>query len=271
MQERTIVERANGSSHGRRWRRTITAIGTGIIGAALVAIALTSTVPTDATASSTCAPRVIEVDLSSAARSPQLSGLGQQIIEQAATSAIVCDDNLSVYGVSGGGALSTILTSDDLGAFTPMGPTPQVRSARFGGAQQSALDRLITQRLKAGYQGGDPSITSIGALYNVAAQQSVPGTQVVMITTGVNNDQLVNLNQPLGTGEGAALAKRVPIPRVNAHQITVVGVAQVDASTPPPSPQWPEEVQSFNQALCQASGVPTCRILDLASASESLS
>jgi len=217
-----------------------------------------------------CAPRVIVVDLSSSARSPNVSGLAQQVIEAAAQSAVICADSLSAYGVSGGGAVTTILTSDDIAPFTPIGPTAQVREVRFTSEDQTAFDNLITRRLWTAYSGADPRVTSIAAMYDVAAQQGSVDSQVVFITTGVNEDQTVNLNQPLGTGEGADLARRVAVPHLMARSITEVGVAQVDSTTPPPSTQWPQEVLAFNAALCRAAGVKTCRMFDLASPSEVL-
>jgi hypothetical protein len=199
-----------------------------------------------------------------------LSALGQQVIERSAASAVVCGEDLHAYGVSGGGAISAILTSDDLASFTPIGPNAQVRSARFGRSQQVALDALVTRRLAAAYRNGDPSVTSIAALYALAAQQATPETSVIFVTTGVNEDQVVNLNKPLRVGQGSTLAKLVQVPHVTGKQITIVGIAQVDASTPPPSPQWPKEVLSFNEALCRASGVSNCRLYDLASVSQVL-
>src|SRR5271157_2573219 len=120
MQNKIVSRKITRSSAPRRRWKTLTgAIAAILATAGLVAITLSGPTPGVAGPTTTCAPRLIIVDLSSAARSPQLSGLGQHVIEQAATSAVVCNDNLSTYGVSGGGELSTILTSDDLGAFTP--------------------------------------------------------------------------------------------------------------------------------------------------------
>jgi hypothetical protein len=192
------------------------------------------------------------------------------VIEAAAQSAVVCADSLSAYGVSGGGAVTTILTSDDIASFIPIGPNAQVREVRFTSEDRTALDNLITKRLSTAYSGTDPKVTSVAAMYDIAAQQSSADSQVVFITTGVNEDETVNLNQPLGTGEGAALARRVEIPRLMASSITEVGVAQVDSTTPPPSTQWPQEVLGFNAALCRAAGVKTCRMFDLASPSRVL-
>jgi hypothetical protein len=175
-----------------------------------------------------------------------------------------------VYGVSGGGEVSTIVTSDDLARFTPIGPDAQVRATRFGAGQRAALDRLITARLAAAYRTGDPSVTSLAAMYEVAAQQSTSHSDDVFVTTGVNSDQVVNLNQPLRVGEGSQLAKKVRVAHVSARQVVEVGIAQVDSSIPPPSAQWSEEILSFNEALCKASGVASCRLYDIASVSEVL-
>jgi hypothetical protein len=241
-----------------------------LVGAGLVAVAMSG--PTQEATGSTprCSPRVVIVDLSAADRGPQLSNLALQIIEAAAISAVVCGGNLSAYGVSGGGEVSTIVTSDDLARFTPIGPNAQVRATRFGAGQRTALDRLITDRLVAAYRTGDPRVTSLAAMYEVAAQQSTSSTDDVFVTTGVNSDQVVNLNQPLRVGEGSQLAKKVRVAHISARQVVEVGIAQVDSSIPPPSAQWSQEVLSFNEALCKASGVASCHLYDIASVSQVL-
>jgi hypothetical protein len=240
-----------------------------LVGAGLVAMALSGPqAQSDPVA--TCAPRVFIVDTSSAARSPELSALAQQTIEAAAASAVVCGDSISAYGISGGGEVSPILNTDDLQNLTPIGPTPQIRAARFGASQRDELDNLITHRLQAAYRSADPTVTSLAAMYAMAEQHSTLSSQVILLTTGVNEDSTVNLNRPLGTGEGVKLAQEVQVPQVSAKQITIVGIAQVDSSVPPPSPQWPQQIFSFNQQVCKASGVSQCRLFDLASVTQIL-
>jgi hypothetical protein len=260
-----------GRRTGSGIRKAVAAAVAAVLIGGFVALALSGGTQGATETSAHCEPRVIAVDLSSAARGPELASLGRQIIDQASVSAVVCDEPLSVYGISGGGKVTSILTSDDLSNFTPIGPDAEVRSERFGGSQEAALGNLITRRLVTAYREGDPTTTSIGALYMVAAQQSTPGTEDVFVTTGVNNDSQVNLNQPLKIGQGAELAGRIQVPHVRAQEIVEVGVAQVDSSTPPPSTQWPGEVLAFNQTLCRRSGVRICRMFSLTSATQALS
>jgi len=255
---------------GRSIRSVAALVAATLVGAGLVAATMGG--PTQGAAGLTpqCSPRVVVVDLSSADRGPELSNLAVQIVEAAAASAVVCGDNFSSYGVSGGGEVSTIVTSDDLARFTPIGPNSQVRAARFGAGQRETVDRLITGRLAAAYRIGDPSVTSLAAMYEVAAQQSTSSTDDVFVTAGVNSDQVVNLNKPLRVGEGSQLAKKVRVAHVPARQIVEVGIAQVDSSIPPPSAQWPQEILSFNEALCKASGVASCHLYEMASVSQVL-
>jgi hypothetical protein len=117
-----------------------------------------------------CAARVIVVDTLSSNRSPVLSNFANRVINVAAQSAVVCNEPLSVYGVAGGGSESTIITTDDLSGFTPIGPTAQIRSLRFNAARRSALDILVSARLRAAYDTGTPSLTSVPALYWVASE-----------------------------------------------------------------------------------------------------
>jgi len=217
-----------------------------------------------------CAPRLVVVDLSSAARSPKVSNLALQVVEAASISAVACGEPLGAYGVSGGGADTTILTTADLMQFAPIGPTARLRALRFTTAQRHGVEALIARRLQRAYAAADPRVTSVAALYDLAAQQSTPGTDVALVTTGVNDDELVNLNQPLANGEGRRFAERLSVPHVAAKEIVVTGIAQVDSTTPPPSPSWSQQVLAFNQALCRASGVPRCQLYNLATPLQAL-
>ena len=217
-----------------------------------------------------CASRVIVIDTSSSDRSPVLSNLADRVINAAAQSAMVCNDSLSVYGVAGGGAEATIITTDDLGGFAPIGPTEQIRSLRFNSAQRSALDSLISARLRAAYDTGNPSLTSVPALYWVASEYLTRGAQVLLITDGVNEDAQLNLNKALAVGAGATLARSITVSSLPGATVTIVGLAQVDANTAAPSAVWPNEIRNFNAVLCRTSRATLCRLFGLASISQSL-
>lgn len=245
-----------------------------VTGASLALAALVSVFLSPSTANSnpvtlSCAPRVVVVDLSSADRSPQLSNLALHVIESAADTAVVCNSQLGVYGVAGGGEDTSILTNANLAAFTPVGPNARVRSSRFSASTRRAVAALVAARLRKAYRIGDPSITSIAALYQLAAEQSTSNTIITLLTTGVNEDSMVNLNRPLGAGQGTQLARQVSIPRVAAKEIVLVGIAQVDATLAPPSPQWPTQIWDFNNSLCHAAS-PHCRLYTIASVPQAL-
>ena len=251
---------------GRILGATLAVLG----GGAAVAVALRGPGTLREGPAVSCASRVIVVDTSSSDRSPVLSNLADRVINAAAQSAVVCSDSLSVYGVSGGGAESTIITTDDLSGFAPIGPTAQIRSLRLNSAQRSALDGLISARLRAAYDTGDPGVTSIAALYLAASEHLVDPTQVLLITDGVNDDSQVNLNRPLASGAGSELARNLPVSQLPNATVTIVGLAQVDESSAPPSPLWPTEIQNFNAVLCHESRARLCRLYAVASVSESL-
>ncbi len=253
----------------KRVRSVLATAALSVAGAAIVAVALGGS-PARSAPLAPCAPRVIVVDLSSAARDQQVASTAQQVVEDAAMSAIVCAQPVVAYGVAGGGEVATILTTDDVQGMAPPGPTPQIRASRLGADQRRAVDELVTRRLKTAYTHADPKVTSVAAMYEVAAQQSTSATDVIFVTTGVNDDAALDLNRPLATGAGARLAMKVTVPHVDASVLTVVGIAQVDASIPPPSPQWPEEILAFNRGLCHASGVARCRLFYAAPVSKSL-
>ena len=217
-----------------------------------------------------CASRVIIVDTSSSDRSPELANFADRAINAAAESAVVCGTSLAVYGVAGGGAETTIVTTDNLAGFTPFGPTPQIRALRFSATRQSELDRFVSFRLRLTYDAGDPRVTSVTALYWAASQYLTRGVQVLLITDGVNEDSQVNLNRPLATGDGAQLAHTLSVSSLRGAIVTVVGLAQVDAGDAPPSTQWPDEIWSFSATLCHKAKASRCRLFAVASVSQSL-
>lgn len=265
----TLIQGAKFPKEKRKNRNRVAMISTIMFGAFVVVAVIHSSTRL-ANVAVPCANRVVILDTSSSDRSPKFSVSVAQDIDSAAASAIVCGNSLLVYGVSGGGAVSNIVTSDDLGAFTPTGPTVQIRSLRFGAAQMNAVRTLVDARLRAAYDVSDANVTSISALYAVAAQFATPGSQVLLLTNGVNDDSVVNLNRPLTVGAGAALAHDVSVASLRGTDVTIVGIAQVDANTPPPSATWPNEVWNFSKTLCHASRASRCRLFNLASTSEAL-
>jgi len=257
-------------SSGSRVRSLLSIVVATLVAAALIAVAVRSPGPSATSPTVACASRVIVIDTSSGSRSSQLTTFADQLIDAAAQSAVICEEPLSAYGVSGGGIETPIITSDNLAALTPIGPTPQVRSLRFDSAQQVNLSRLIATRLAFAYRVGDPSITSVGAMYEVASEHFVRSGDVILVTDGVNDDTQINLNQPLTTGEGARLAKKIRVSSLRGEVVTLVGLAQVDSNTPPPSPVWPHEIDSFNATLCHATRAAQCHLFGAASVSEVL-
>lgn len=268
MQVRTI---AVGHSPHRVTRNGLILAGVILVGLGLgVGSVRTSPNLATTTGELSCSARLIIVDTSSETRGPELVSVADQVLREAAISAIVCDQPVAEYAVAGGGLDSPVLTSEDLAGFTPAGPSPQIRASRLTSAARAAVGKLINVRLRSVYNQGDPSVTSVDALYELAAEQSTQQTQIIIISTGVNDDIQVNLNVPLAAGQGAWLARSIAVPRVAASYITVVGIAQVDASIPPPSPIWSSQIIAFNAELCRASGVARCRIFEIAPVSQIL-
>ena len=251
----------------RRLAGTAVAI---VAGTALVAVVPHSPGQSATGPAGGCAQRVIVVDTSSGNRSSQLSGFADQLIFAAAQSAAVCGQSLSAYAVAGDGLQTPIITADDIALLAPVGPTPQIRAVRFGSAQRASLSRLVTERLTSAYRQGDPSITSVGALYVTAAQYVGRNAQAVFVSDGVNDDSQVDLNEPLASGVGARLAKQIAVSSLRGAVVTIVGLTQVDSTIPPPSPVWPAEIRDFNAALCHASHAARCRLFGSVSISEAL-
>ena len=218
-----------------------------------------------------CADRQVVVGLSSAERSPEMQRFAVNVIAEVALSAAVCGRSGEAFGVAGGGQVFALLSGDDVARFAPQGPNRAVRIGRLNPNAATDVAKLVADRLNAAYEAaGEPSVSSIAALYAVAAEHAGHDTDVIFVTAGVNHDAEVDLNRPLQQGEGAQLAESVSVPRIGNATTTVVGVAQMDATRPVPGPSWPAEIRTFNDAICQRSGAQRCRLFSVASTAEAL-
>ena len=218
-----------------------------------------------------CADREIDVGLSSSERTPQLQRFAVDAITQAALSAAVCGRTVEAYSVAGGGEVFALLSGDDVARFTPPGPNRAVRLARLDPKAQPTIETLVAGRLHQAYKADRvPAVSSVTALYAVAAEHAGPTTDVLMVSAGVNHDAQVDLNRPLKAGDGSRLAGAVSVSSVGDRVTTVVGVAQVDATSPVPGPSWPTEIRAFNETVCRRSGAGRCRLFSVASVAEAL-
>jgi hypothetical protein len=218
-----------------------------------------------------CAAREVEVGLSSPERSTAMQKFAVDLIKAVGLSAAVCGQTGEAYGVAGGGQVFPLLSQDDVAVIAPQGPNRAVRLARLDPAAGPKLAALVAGRLHAAYQAdGDPTVSSVAALYAVAAEHAGRMTDLVLLSAGVNHDTQIDLNRPLDPGDGERLARNLSVATVHNRATTLVGIAQVDASRPVPGPSWPTEVRSFNQQLCQRSRPERCRIFSIASVTEAL-
>jgi len=217
-----------------------------------------------------CGERIMIVDLSSESRAPRLVAQTESIASVAAVSAVVCGTSFAVYGVAGGGEVLPIIDTDQLDAYAPTGPNEQVRSSRFTSKDQNQVGQLVTSSLQKAWNTTHSKTTSVEALYATAASYSTSKTALVIMTAGVNIDSTLNMNRPLDPGAGKAAADRLTVTQFRSRSVTVVGVAQMDSTLPPPSSIWPTEIESFNQTLCQLSTAAPCRLFPAASVTQAL-
>lgn len=238
--------------------------------ASVSSIALTA----PAGASSTdvaCADRVVVAGLSSSERTPAMRQRVITIAAHAAIGAAVCDTDLAVYGVAGSAQIFQLLANDDVAPFVPTGPNADVRRSRLDGDAEPTFTRIATRRLDAAYRDApDASVSSVATLYSTAAEHASSDTHVVIVTDGVNHDDVVDLDRPLNAGEGKQLATTLDIPRISNPQTTVVGLGQVDADHPAPGNSWSTEVRAFNRKVCALSDATRCRLFSVASTGEAL-
>jgi hypothetical protein len=216
-----------------------------------------------------CRERTIAVQLSSSDRSPARRTQVIDLLETAAVSAAVCESPLAAYGVGGGGTVVPLVTSDDLAEFVPAGPR-RVRATRFRAEQQAQVRDLVARRLDDALRTSDGATTTVVALYHTVAEHSSTDTDVILVTDGVNHDADLDLNRALVPGEGRDLATTVDVPSIGNQATTVVGLGQVDGATPAPGTTWPDEIRSFNEALCLRSGARVCRLFSAATTDEVL-
>lgn len=219
-----------------------------------------------------CRDRVMATDVSSLGRTDEFRDGTVEWATQLAVDAAVCETDLSVVAVRGGGVVRPLLTTTDIDGFTPEGPTAKIRASRFDPADETAIVDLVAERLDAALAEGDGAEhLSLPALYTAAAERSEPDTEVILLTHGVHTEGEVDLNRPLVAGEGVELADRVAVPPINARRVIVVGVAQVDSITAPPGATWVTEVRSFNESVCRSAGADVCAVLSTATPKEALS
>lgn len=212
-----------------------------------------------------CEPRVAIVDVSASSRSDDRQRFVAELTTALAISSAICAQPVEVFMVSGPGAVAHVLSADDVAAETPTGPNPTIRASRFGDDAASRLQDLVIRRITDGYLSLAADTSSISAMLVVAADHATAETHVIMVTDGVNTDDLATLNRPLSPGEGAKLASQLPDVSIPARRITFVGIGIVDATAPAPSPIWEREVRAFVQAICAGSGAAECKVLGTSS------
>jgi hypothetical protein len=215
-----------------------------------------------------CRQRVIAVQLSSSDRAPTRRSQVIDLLETSAISATVCDTPVVAYGVAGG-AVVTLVTSDDVAHLIPAGPL-RVRQTRFRSEHVAEVRNLVTRRLDEALKGSDGATTTVVALYHAVSEHAGSDSDVILVTDGVNHDDEVDLNRRLVRGEGRRLAASVDVPTIGNRVTTVVGLGQVDSRTPVPGRTWSGEIHSFNQTLCLRSGAGACRLYSAATTTEVL-
>lgn len=216
-----------------------------------------------------CADRTVVVDLSSSVRSERWRNTVVELVASAGASAAVCDQSVSAVAVVGGGLVLPLLTTGDIDV--PLGPNDRVRRSRFTAEDHAAVRAIVVANLDSLLS--EPmavDTTSIAALYHAAAEHSGPDTGVLLITDGVNQDEVADLNRPLIEGDGSALASLLTVPSIGNRQTTIVGLGQLDAVGAAPGVTWSVEVRSFNIALCKQTKAGECRPFAVAEAEEAL-
>lgn len=203
--------------------------------------------------------------MSSSGRSDERANLVSELAYVGSVSAVVCgeDAEFEVYLAAGAGQVAPLVTMSDLVPRRPVGANAEVRDLRFGNDGRRELRGLIDDRLDEGMRTMPADNSSAEALFRVAAEQTVPGGHVVVVSDMVEQTATTNLNRPLVDGEGASAAAALSIPKLGPDiTVTIVGVAQIDGGAPP-DPIWVREVRKFAEAVCAASGAK-CRIFSTA-------
>ena len=112
---------------------------------------------------------------------------------------------------------------------------------------------MISDRLSQAFSRfTEVNTTSVPALFEAAAEHATPGSRVIIVTPGVDQDANIDLNRPLVTGEGVSLAKKVISPHLPPRtSVIIAGVGQVDSSQPAPGSTWTAELVAFNRTICE--------------------
>ena len=227
---------------------------------AALAFAGCGTAAESATASDDCGPRTVIIDASSSARSDDRQAFVAEVAHVVAVRGAVCAEPTEILSVAGPGVVKPLLTAADVAAETPAGPNLTIRRSRFDSEASARLRTMIDDALTQSYQTLAADQTSLSAMLAVAADHKADGSHFVVMTDGVNNDELLDLNQPLVLGDGHTLAQAITVPDLSGARLTFVGVGQVDSPIPAPGPIWENEVRAFVTALCTNSGASECVI-----------
>lgn len=213
-------------------------------------------------ASTRCTDRVAVIDGSSSRHSEAAAALEAQLLKDAAVSSMVCGTSLVALAVNGGGTAEVVLTAADLPVIE--GGSADLRRGRLTAGHIAAVEIAVHDAvLRAHAQNS--TTTSVAAFFNAAADVATPEAEVIIITDGVNSDDVADLNRPLLNGEGVELAALMNPRQLDAERVVMVGIGQVAQSSPPPGARWSEEVRAFNEAVCAAAASSAaCDVLAVA-------
>lgn len=211
--------------------------------------------------------RVVVVDLSSQHRAPGSVKSTEEVLAAHLLGAAACREAVSALGVAGGSQVPLFDGSNALAAKID-GPNLKARTKQARNLYGEALELVSTNLVGAFRDNQRVATTSVPALYAAAAEHALQGGRVVVLTTGVNIDDRVDLNRPLGAGEGGRLAGGLDVPTMpKGTRVVVSGVTLMDADRPAPGSTWPAEVRAFNDRLCAATGAH-CQLFSVASVAE---
>ena len=113
--------------------------------------------------------------------------------------------------------------------------------------------------------------STIPALYAAAAEHATAETDLILLTDGVNHDELIDLNRPLAPGEGHTAAG--PVRGTGDRQPSNDGRRAWPNRCEQPAAGLhvgSQEVRGSNATLCDKSGPRTCRLFTTATVTETL-
>jgi hypothetical protein len=192
-------------------------------------------------------------------RGPVVTGPRLAALDAFALEAAGCHAQLQVFA-DPGQSLATSLWS---GPTWTAASTAQLASIRAAYRIHTVIDPVIASALRHAESGAAPQLAQPADAFEVvaeAARASSGPTRGLILSSMVQADGAIDLNQPLNDGQATTLAGQLVLPSgLGSVNLTVAGVGETSDPHPAPA-SWLEAVRAFTSSACARTGAHGCTV-----------